>query len=130
MSKYNVLGNISVNNGRVISVEKGNVLRSDIECSKKVCAFSVEVEGAQLPIKALFKGKVAEIVYSAIGGGETIDSVNETNGVIISLNTRVNFSGDIREVRAKEFVVHNIKSLTFTQVSTIEVLNDGETPAN
>jgi len=120
-----LLGKIVVQNSKVISVEKGNVLRKDIPVDKKVCAFSVNVEGSCVPVKALLKGRLAEIVYEAISGGTTMDQVQDVNGFKITLNTLISFSGDIREVRLKEFVLHNIENIKFVQ-TTIIGETDGE----
>lgn len=106
---FNVRGNVEIEEAEIISVEKGNVEKSEIPLENRVCAFSMKVDGSNLPVKVLLKGEVAfDIWMNELRDGK---SQNHTDS-----KTFVSMEAEVREVRAKEFVVHKPRSIQFYKV--------------
>lgn len=108
---FNVSGKVSITAGKIISIEKGNVEKP---VTMPVCAFSMEVEGSQLPVKVILKGETAVRIWNReLKDGATLSS--PTN------QTVVNVDAEVREVRQKEFVIHNPTNIEFFKANIYKV---------
>jgi hypothetical protein len=110
---FNVSGTVSIQLGKIVSVEKGNV-EKPIDIASKVCAFSMEVEGSAFPVKVILKGATAEKIYAdELRNGKSSSSAGN--------ETRVNITAEIREIREKEFVIHNPVTIEFYKVTAYKM---------
>ncbi len=124
MEKF-VSGIITVEDAKIISVEKGNVEK---DAERHVCAFSVESIDSELPIKVLLKGAIAKLIYETQLKDKATAPIDEslTDGneaFIVTGFTTVSFTGEIREIRSKEIVVENPDFSCFERSVTYEVFD-------
>ena len=108
---FNVSGIVKIEDAEVISVEKGNVEKGEVPIESRVCAFSMKVEGSNLPVKVILKGNMAHDIWrDELSLGKSANYPNS--------KTLVSMQAEVREVRLKEFVVHRPKEIHFYKVRT------------
>ena len=111
---FGLQGFVKIVAGKIVSVEKGNIEKIEVPVESRVCAFTMRVDGVSLPVKVILKGKSAIAIYqNELKYGRTIWT--EDSGTI------VNIDAEIREVREKEFVVHNPTCIDFFVVKSYKV---------
>jgi len=109
--KFNINGSISIKEAAIISVEKGSVEKA---VAIPVCAFSMRVEGSAVPVKVILKGDTAKDIW--VNELAKCKSLSTDKNVVL-----VNIEAELREIRAKEFVIHNPISLDFYKLNSYKV---------
>lgn len=106
---------IKVNNKKIKSVEKGNILTTSIN---PVCAFTVEQDGVD--IKLLLFGSEAKVIYdSFLKDGGTKNTTKTSNGCSIYKEVFVSFEAKLKDYKYGQIIVHNHDQLKFNYSYTV-----------
>lgn len=111
-SSMNVVNYVKVTNAPILSVERGNINKTD----NPVIAFSVEIDGIEKKVKALVKGKMAKtIYYNFLHSGKTKPDTKEETDEYYGMEkyVTVSFTGNERETRETEIVLDGIRDVVF-----------------
>lgn len=109
----NEVSYIEVSNSKIISIEKGNILNPNV--MRHVVVFTVEDKIDNKNIKAIIKDDIAKSMYwNFLNNFNTIDTEKESFGSKIIKTVNISFRGDVKEVRDKEVVIHNLRNIVFT----------------
>ena len=106
---------VKIQNGTVISVEKGSIFSKP---SDPVIAFTVHTHGT--PVKAIVKGALAKTLWqNFLAEGGTKETTIATYSGTITKQPTISFTGNIKDFRKEGLVLEDISNVEFDYKYTL-----------